>query len=198
MLGGVGVTVLTVNLLRVVNAGGGCHLGRSLEESEQYCKTYRPSLIPALVFASLAVILAQPAQIPFSPEIEPRVEEHRQALIEQHNIAAALLGTDAEYYRAELQSAGFPIFRIGLIWEDPRRAARLTVLVLVLVLLPAIWSQLFAIDGLRAYQWERSKEAHREVARLQRESRASAQQILSGWSTYEPPDGKIFLGRSVS
>ncbi len=195
IVGGISVALLTVNLLRVVHAGGGSRIGNTLEESEDTCRTYRPSLIPALVFGVLAMILAQPAQIPFWSDIEPEVEEHRRALIDQHNVAATHLGTDADYYRAELEAAGFPIFRIKRIWQDPKRAVRLTVIVLVLVLLPAVWSQLFAIESVRAYQWQRSKRAHHEVLALQRGARSDINELLSRWETHRSLSRGALLGR---
>jgi hypothetical protein len=195
IVGGLSITILTVNLLRVIHSGGGSKLGRTAGESEAACRDYRPSLIPALVFAVFAVILAQPAQIPFWSEIEPQVEQHRQTLIEQHSIAAAELGTDADYYRAELESAGFPIFRLKLIWQDPKRAVRLTFIVLMLVLLPAIWSQFFAIESVRAYERERSKRTHRIVARLDQEVRDQVNSVLGGWQTYRPLESGPMFGR---
>ncbi len=195
IVGGGAITILTVNLLRVIHSGGGSKLGRTRGESEAACLRYRPSLIPALVFAVFAIILAQPAQIPFWSELEPNVEEHRQALIEQHSIAAAQLGTDADYYRAELEEAGFPIFRLKLIWQDPKRAVRLTFIILLLVLLPTFWSQFFAIKSVRAYELERSKRTHRLVAALERDIKDEVNSLLGEWQTYRPRARGPMLGR---
>ncbi|MCP4447639.1 MAG: hypothetical protein GY811_20220 [Myxococcales bacterium] len=184
VIGGITVTLLTANLLRVITAGGGSKLGATLAESEEECRRYRPSLIPALVFGVLAVILAQPAQIPFWSELEPQVEQHRQELIEQHNVAAMELGTNADYYRAELEAAGFPIFRLKLIWKDPKRAVRLTFIILFLVLTPAFWSQIFSIDSVRAYELERAKRKHEAVLVLDGEMRQEVSELLGHWPTY--------------
>jgi hypothetical protein len=184
---GFGVAILTVNLLRVVNAGGGSELRRTRRGSEAAAAKYRPSLIPAVVFGVLAAMLSQPAQLPFWPELGDQVEEHRQILIEQHEIAAADLGNNAEYYREELEAAGFPIFRIKLIWKDPKRAARMTILLCLLVLLPGFWSQVISLKGHRAYEKERGRRSHDERERLGREGREQVATILGQWDSYEPP-----------
>ncbi len=195
LVGGASITLFTVNLLRVFHSGGGSKLGRTMRESEDACRRYRPSLIPALAFGVLAVILAQPAQIPFWPDIEPEVEQHRQALIEQHSIAAAGPGADAEYYRAELEAAGFPAFRLKLIWQDPKRAVRLTFAILALVLLPVFWSQFFAIESVRAYELERSKRTHQVVSRLDKGVRGEIDTLLGNWETYRPLSRGPVFGR---
>lgn len=188
VIGGITVTLLTVNLLRVITAGGGSKLGATVAESEEECRRYRPSLIPALVFGVLAIILAQPAQIPFWSELEPQVELHREQLIEQHNVAAMELGTNADYYRAELEAAGFPIFRLKLIWQDPKRAVRLTFIILFLVLTPAFWSQIFAIESIRAYERERARRKHEAAIALDREARHTITELLGHWPTYARPN----------
>ncbi len=198
IVGGTALTLLTINLLRVFHAGGGSTPGRTPHESEVASRRYRPSLIPALVFGVFAIILAQPAQIPFWPELEPQVEEHRQTLIEQHAVAAAELGTDADYYREELEAAGFPIFRIKQIWQDPKRAVRLTFVILMLVLLPAFWSQLFAIKSVRAYELERSKRTHRNMAALDLDVRQQIDSLLAGWQSYRPIEAGPILGRPLA
>lgn len=208
LLGGVCVTILMVNLLRVVNAGGGSQLCRHLRESEAKAAKYRPSLVPAVVFGVLAAILSQPGQLPFWPELDKEVEEHRQALIAQHEIAATDLGTDADYYGEELRQAGFPIFRIQLIWKDPRRALRMTAILCLLVLLPSFWSQVVSLKGHRAYELARSRRSHESISQLRREGREEARALLRQWATYQPsspwlrPSGKAqpgpFLRRSES
>ena len=187
LLGGVSVTVLMGNLLRVVNAGGGSPLRRNLRASEASAAKYRPSLIPAVVFGVLAAILSQPGQLPFWPELEQEVEAHRQELIAQHEVAAADLGTDADYYGEELAAAGFPIFRIQLIWKNPPRALRLTAILCMLVLLPAFWSQVVSLQGHRAYELARCRRSHESISRLRREGRDEARALLSQWPTYQPP-----------
>lgn len=186
VVGGVGVGLLTLNLLRVVTAGGGSRRLGTLEQDEAACRSFRPSLIPAIVFGVLAAILAQPAQIPFWPDLEPQVEAHRQALIEQHEVAATRLSTEADYYSEELQAAGFPIFRLKLIWKDPKRAVRLTFIICLLVLLPAFWSQVFSIEGIRAYELERCRRTHGAKDSLESEGRAEVDAILRQWPNYRP------------
>ncbi len=183
---GIGVGILTVNLLRVINAGGGSQMRRTLRGSEAAAAKYRPSIIPAVVFVILAAILAQPAQLPFWPELNDQVEEHRQTLIEQHNVAAADLGNNADYYREELEAAGFPIFRIRLIWQNPRRAMQMTIVLCLLILLPGFWAQVISLKGHRAYELQRCRRSHLALERLSREGRATATAILRQWESYEP------------
>ena len=184
---GIAVAILTVNLLRVINAGGGSQLRRTRKRSAAAAAKYRPSLIPAVVFGVLAAMLSQPAQLPFWPELNEKVEAHRQELIEQHEVAAADLGNNADYYREELEAAGFPIFRIKLIWKDPKRAFRMTIILCFLVLLPAFWSQVVSLKGHRAYESERARRSHDALERLTREGREQTAQILGQWESYEPP-----------
>jgi hypothetical protein len=187
LIGGLGVGILTLNLLRVVNAGGGSPMYRTLQRSEAAAARHRPSLIPAVVFGVLAAILSQPGQLPLWPELDQEVELHRQTLITQHDAAATDLGTDASYYREELEAAGFPIFRIKLIWRDPRRALRMTALLCLLVLLPGFWSQVISIKGQRAYELARCRRSHEALVALRREGRAEARALLAQWPTYQPP-----------
>lgn len=179
--GGLGIAMLTINFLRVVNAGGGMSLSHTLAKSEAATNHYRPGLAPAIVFVVLAAILAQPAQLPFWPELDEQVETHRQTLITQHNIAATHLGTDADYYRTQLETAGFPIFRIQLLWKHPKRALRLTALFCLLVLLPTFWSQVISIKAHRAYERQRSYRNHIAVAALQREGKQQQAEFLHQW-----------------
>ncbi len=188
-VGGLSIGLLTLNLLRVVHAGGGSELRATREESDAHGATYRPSLIPALVFALLAGILAQPAQIAFWPSLDAQVEEHRSTLIEQHQVASSALGTDADYYSEELEQAGFPIYRLSLIWNHPGRAIRLTLVFLAFVLLPALWSQLFAISGIRAYEKARGQRTRRRIVLAQRESAVEVRTILSRWPTFVSDTG---------
>ena len=181
---GLAGTILLVNLLRVIIAGGGGKQEHSLLTSEAAARRYRPSLIPALIFGVLAALLSQPAQLAFWPDLDEEVERHRQELISQHNIAASDLGTDADYYQEELEAAGFPIFRLKLIWQQPRRALRLTFLMCLLVLLPSFWSQVVSIGGVRAYEWQRCRRTHRTFAQLKREGNEQVAELLTRWPSY--------------
>ncbi len=195
VLGGIAVAVLMVNLLRVVNAGGGSPLRATRRASEAAARSYRPSAVPAVVFGVLAAILAQPGQLAFWPEIDAQVDEHRQALIAQHEVAAKNLGTDADYYRDELEAAGFPIFRIKLMWKDPRRALRYTAILFLLVLLPSFWSQVISIKGHRAYELERTRRSHDAKLALRKAGRQEAATLLKQWSSYDPPSP--WMGRGT-
>ncbi len=197
IVGGGAIFLLTLNLLRVVNGGGGSALLGTAEASRDASAHYRPSIVPALVFALLAGILAQPAQIPFWSDLGPQVEEHRQELIAQHSVAAAQLGTDAEYYRQELLEAGFPIFRLKLVWGDPKRAIRLTLVVLALVLLPAFWSQVFALKSIRAYEAARNRRTRVRVVLANDASTREIRTILTSWPTFRPASAALSHRKSI-
>ena len=190
VVGGLGLMILTVNLLRVVVAGGGSELGGSPSQGKARCRKYRPSLVPALVFAVLGGLLSQPAQLPFWPELEDEVEEHRQTLILQHNDASEALGTDPRYYREELESAGFPIFRLKLIWREPHKALRWTAVIFLIVLLPAFWSQFVSLQSRRAYEWQRFRRAYRHRKELGAVERERVSRLLGQWPTYAPAMGR--------
>ncbi len=196
IVGGIGVAVLTVNLLRVMNAGGGSRPLATRRASLAAAARYRPSLVPAMVFGVLAAILSQPAQLPFWPDLDHDVREHRQELIAQHEVAAKNLGTDGDYYREELQSAGFPIFRIKLIWKDPKRVLRYTAILCLLVLLPSFWSQVISLQGHRAYERERVLRSHASKLALAKSGREETTRLLAQWQSYDPPSP--WLGQGTS
>ncbi len=189
VLGGLGVGVLTLNLLRVVTAGGGCQPGNDLQAAEALCRRYRPSLVPALLFVVLAAVLSQPAQIAFWPTLDAEVDEHRQELIEQHAEVVPVAAAGDDYYRRQLEAAPFPVLRLKLIWQDPKRALRFTAILCLLVMVPAFWSQVISIRGLRAYQWQRLRRYHQARVALDDETHELVTPMLSAWPSYQalPP-----------
>ena len=183
--GGVGMTLLTINLLRVIIAGGGVEQQDDLRRVEEACRRYRPGMTLALVMGVLAAIFAQPAQLPLWSDIEVEVEAHRQALISQHEAAAATLGVDTGHHRTRLEKASFPIQRLKIIWRRPAQALRWTAVFVLLVLLPALWSRYVVIDSVRAYELVRSQRKHAHAKHLIDQRRAVVHQLLSRWPTYE-------------
>lgn len=181
-LAGLGITLLMVNLLRILTSGGGCQLRKSMSDALEATAGYRPSLIPAAVFGVMAALLSQPAQLPLWPEIDREVEVHRAALMESHQEAALELGVDPEIANEELLSAGFPIFRLKRMWQDPKRALRWTAVICLLVLFPAFWSQSFALKARRSYELLRYQRDHAAAAAVQEAGRRDIAIELRKWA----------------
>jgi len=178
---GPGITLLMVNLLRILTAGGGCSLRKSMSDAEEVTSTYRPSLIPAAVFGVMAALLSQPAQLAFWPGLDKEVAVHRAEMIAEHEAAAVELGVDPEIANEALMSAGFPIFRLKRIWQEPKRALRWTALICMLVLFPAFWSQFFALKARRSYELLRYRRDHAAAAEVQYTGKAEIRAHLAKW-----------------
>ena len=69
ILGGLVFALLALNLIRVLHAGGGITSQDHLPTDLSSCEGYLPSLSPSLFFLFLAIVLAQPLQIPLRPEL---------------------------------------------------------------------------------------------------------------------------------
>jgi hypothetical protein len=57
------------------------------------------------------------------------------------------------------------------------------------VLLPAFWSQVFSIEGVRAYELERCRRTHRAIVELDREGAEEVEAALRQWPGYRPRSG---------
>lgn len=174
---------LTLNLLRVANAGGGLQAGSSRERA----RDYRPGLAPAVFVGLLGLIFAQPAQLPLeATRLDPLIAAHRAQLVEEHrrrvNPAPEVRGFDA--YAAELASCDFVVRRLALLWEAPISAARFTALYCLVILLPAFFAQFVAIDALRQYQLLRYRRASKFLAGEKAELSERARRALEEFPTY--------------
>ncbi|MGB0679366.1 MAG: hypothetical protein ACPGUV_06870 [Polyangiales bacterium] len=187
LLGGLSVTLLAVNLLRVVTAGGGCHVGLHWQASRSRCRRYRPSLIPAAVLGVLAAILSLPAQLPFWPELGPQVDAHRHALLARHASLTAHRDGQVDYFRQELETAAFPVFRIQRMLHKPARMLRYSALYCAVMVLLALWGRFFALSSVRAYEWQRCRRAHAAMDQLYALGEAQAADALSLWPSYQSP-----------
>jgi hypothetical protein len=176
-----GMGLVVVNLLRLVVAGSGAapHLARD------HVQEYRPALGPTFVLSMLAVLLAQPAQLPlWQAELAGPMNEHRANLLEQQEALARELG---QYFRQELSESDFLAWRVREIWKDPQRAFILSALYWLLVLLPTLAGRFVALSALREYELARWKEAR---AQIQAEGRAAAghvQASLAPYPSYRAP-----------
>lgn len=183
-VGSAAMLFLTTNLLRVVNAGGGSQIHQQLKHSEAAARRYVPSMVPTVVFGVLAILLSQPAQLPFWPELDQQVEQHRTELLEQHEAAAAQLGSDATHYREDLQEAGFPIFQIALVWKTPARALRLSAIFCLFVLLPGLWARFVSLRARREYELLRSRRTHAHQREIGNHGNRAVVSLLKAWPSY--------------
>jgi hypothetical protein len=152
--------LLVLNLLRVVTAGGGIQAGAPVSA----VRHYRPGLAPATFLLVLAGLFAQPAQLPLhAAELDPQVDAYRAELGREHVLRTGLDQASAARFQAELAGCDFVVKRLLLLWEQPNRAARFTLLYCLLVLLPALFRQLVALDAVRAYELERYRASRARV-----------------------------------
>jgi hypothetical protein len=184
VLCGVGTFLLVLNMLRLVAAGGGAapHFSRSQVEA------YRPALGPTVLVGVLALLFAQPAQLPlWSQTLAEPVAAHRQTMIEQHerSLSALHLADDGNYQR-ELARCEFLVLRLTLLWQQPARAVRLTAIYLLLVLLPALGARMFALDSLRAYERARWERGRRGIVREAHAAQREVDALLSKFASFTP------------
>ena len=176
--------IMVLNLVRLSSAGGGAatHL------SEEDVRAYRPALGPGAVIALLALVCAQPAQLPlWKGQLEQAVAAERALLITQHEQALASLGLhDRDGYRDQLARCDFLVLRLKEMWRAPTRALQFTGLYLVLVLLPVLWARVVARTALREYALERWRRDRRAIVRADRATQREADAILARYPGFEP------------
>jgi hypothetical protein len=159
---GLATFLLVLNLLRVVTAGGGIQAGAP----GSAVRHYRPGLAPATFLLLLGALFAQPAQLPLrASELDPAVNAYREQLVAAHGRRPAVSAGSAEHYRAELAGCDFVVKRLALLWREPNRAARFTLLYCLLGLLPAFFRQFAALGAVRAYELARYRTARAGLAR---------------------------------
>jgi hypothetical protein len=158
---GLATFLLVLNLLRVVTAGGGLQAGAP----GSAVRHYRPSLAPATFLLLLGVLFAQPAQLPLrASELDPAVNAYREQLVAAHGKRAGVQVASNEHYRAELARCDFVVKRLALLWLEPNRAARFTLLYCLLGVLPALFRQFAALGAVRAYELLRYRAARAALA----------------------------------
>jgi hypothetical protein len=177
--------LVVINLLRLVVAGSGAAPHLSMEHVSEY----RPALGPAFVLSMLAVLLAQPAQLPlWQAELAAPVAEHREQLLAQQEQLAHTLGHPVQRaFRRELTESEFLAWRVRAIWKDPQRAFVLSALYWFLVLLPTLAGRFIALSALREYERARWVAAR---AQIQAEGEAAAARVhseLAPYASYRAP-----------
>lgn len=158
--------VLVINLLRLIHSGGGTAPELAAPQD------YRPSIVPALILVSLALLLSQPAQLMLKDaQTELAVQEHRVKMIEFHQASQLELGGAASAgFDDALGDCEFILLRLRLIWEHPRRATLFTLLYCLLALLPLYLQRAVFLNAVQAYESAR----YRHAAELIRQSKARA------------------------
>ncbi|HEY3495090.1 MAG TPA: hypothetical protein VGK73_10410 [Polyangiaceae bacterium] len=179
---GIAAFLLTLNLLRVVTAGGGVRV----KAPGSAVRSYRPGLAPEAFLLVLGGLFAQPAQLPLhASELNPRVDVYRAELVAAHARRAEVSREAAQHYRAELARCDFVVKRLTLLWGEPNRAARFTLFYCLLVLLPSFFRQFVAIDALRAYELLRYRSARVLLAADNERTARQAVEALGRFSSYE-------------
>jgi hypothetical protein len=181
---GAGMLFVVTNMLRLSVAGGGV----SAAAEQRALSVYTPALGATMVIGMLALLFAQPAQLPlWKSELDPVVNEHRQALIADHDRSLAALGQAAsDPYRAELARCDFVVLRLTTIWKTPTRALQLTAFYVLVVLLPTLWARFVALAALRAYARARWQSERRLISRAHGENERARSALLARFPSYAP------------
>jgi hypothetical protein len=175
---------MVLNLVRLTSAGGGA----AGHASEEVVREYRPALGASLVIGMLALLFAQPAQLPlWKAELDAPVAAQRAALIAQHEQGLHNLGIadDGDYGR-QLARCDFLVLRLEAMWRSPTRALQLTGLYVLMVLVPAVWARIVALSALREYAHLRWKRDRRAIVRETRASECVAEAELARFPSYVP------------
>lgn len=186
---GLATFLLVVNMLRLVAAGGGA----ATQLSEASVKQYRPALGASLVIGLLALLFAQPAQLPlWRAQLDAPVQVQRELLIAQHAQALQSLGLAEDGdYRRQLEHCDFLVLRLKHMWQAPTRALQLSVLYVLAVLLPTLWARFVALSALREYQLLRWKRDRRQIMRETQATRRVVSAQLAHWPSYVPSADKF-------
>jgi hypothetical protein len=173
---------MVLNLVRLTSAGGGA----ATHASEARVRRYRPALGASVVIGMLALLFAQPAQLPlWKGQLDGPVAAQRELLIDQHERALAALGIAADdNYRRTLSRCDFLVLRLKHMWRAPTRALQLTGLYVIAVLLPAVWARIVAIAALREYALLRWRRDRRVIVRAAQTAARAVQAELARYPGY--------------
>lgn len=180
----VGILFVVTNMLRLSVAGGGV----TAAADEQTLNAYRPALGATVVFGLLALLFAQPAQLPlFQRELDPIVEAQRATLVAEHEgVASAVSEESREAYRAELARCEFVVLRLTTIWKSPTRALQLTACYMLVVLAPMLWARFVALDAVRAYVRARWRNERALIQAAHAASERTRRALLARFPSYTP------------
>lgn len=185
LLSAVAMALVVINLLRLVVAGSGAapHL------SAEHVRAYRPALGPTFVLSMLAVLLAQPAQLPlWQAELSAPMAEHREALLARQEQASRALGHEVRpAFRKELAESEFLAWQVRAIWKTPQRAFVLSVLYWFLVLFPTLAGRFIALDALREYERARWLAVRHQIHAEAETAAHGVRAQLERYPTYTAP-----------
>jgi hypothetical protein len=173
---------MVLNLVRLTSAGGGA----ATHASEARVRRYRPALGASVVIGLLALLFAQPAQLPlWKAQLDGPVAAQRELLGRQHEQALSALGMAADDdYRRTLSRCDFLVLRLKHMWRAPTRALQLTGLYAIAVLLPAVWARIVALAALREYALLRWRRDRRAIVRAHRAATRAVQAELARYPSY--------------
>jgi len=179
---GAGALFVVLNMLRLSIAGGG--VSAPAERAEVL--DYRPALGATFVIGALALLFAQPAQLPlWKAELDPVVDQHRQELIVNHERSQAALGHELDdSYRSEVARCDFVVLRLQAMWKTPTRALQLSAFYVLVVLLPTLWARFIALDALRAYALARWQRDRRVIVHAHGQSERERTRLLARFPSF--------------
>jgi hypothetical protein len=194
---GAGMLFVVLNMLRLSSAGGGVAPSKPLSEVHGY----RPALGTTGVIGMLALLFAQPAQLPlWRTELDPIVAEQRERLAAEHertplsprervserDAAGPLRAAPPDSYRESLARCDFIVLRLTTIWRQPTRALQLTSFYVLLVLLPTLWARFVALDALRAYALARWRSERAAITEAHAASERERTTLLATFTSFAP------------
>lgn len=175
---------MVLNLVRLTSAGGGA----ATHATEAQVRRYRPALGASVVIGMLALLFAQPAQLPlWKAQLDAPVAVERELLIRQHDQALSALGMAQDHdYRRSLARCDFLVLRLKHMWRSPTRALQLTGLYVIAVLLPAVWARIVALSSLREYALLRWRRDRRGIVRAAQATTRAVEAQLAQYPGYAP------------
>ena len=187
---------LLLALLRLLAAGGGSGVPHGPQQAARPAVTTRPAAGPTVMMGTLALLFAQPAQLPLLRDVfAPHVAQQRRALLERHLATRAALpelatGQPAEAsYLRRLNECEFAAWQLQAVWDDPVRAIRYTLLFCGLILVPSMLARTSASSALRRYQQLHTREQAETIVRDAKQSQIALAAQLSRYATYRPDRG---------
>lgn len=187
--GAIAFLLLLLNMLRVSIAGS----GMTLSLPPRLAGRWKPRLTPVVMFALLATIFAQPAQLVLhNAALDPAIDRYRVAMMAAHEKAvrasdpghAAALVAD---YNTRIQASSFAVRRVQLLWLTPEKPAIFTVLFTIVTLFPLLLLRGPSLAAVVAYEGRKYARCRARVMWEDSLTRETADRLLRLYPGYPGP-----------
>jgi hypothetical protein len=179
------VAIIVVNLLRLVNAGGGA----APHFSEAALGRWAPKPGPLLAIALMAAFFAQPLLVLWHHSAqEPAIAAYRQQLIaaEQASLRDVSTRETNSRYRERINQCDFAARRLALLWRSFEGPLGLTAAFCLLLCAPLLLGHLSHLTVLRCYERLRWRAARDRLVQVERATQAAVGKALMQCSSLPP------------